>query len=108
MRKEHEIKYLLTELVNMIDNGSQRDLDRADEICSSIISVVRMLEQASKAKQFARWVAEEIFDDAWEDNKNKDAFTEIACRKLEKLGIVRANGDEWELVETQESEEDNQ
>ena len=30
---------------------------------------------------------------------------EIACRKLAKLGIVRANGDEWELVESRESEE---
>ena len=36
---------------------------------------------------------------------NKDAFPEIACRKLAKLGIVRAKSDEWELVEPQESEE---
>lgn len=36
---------------------------------------------------------------------NKDSFAEIACRKLAKLGIVRAKGDEWELVEPQESEE---
>lgn len=46
---------------------------------------------------FARWVASEIFDDMWEHNK--DSFAEIACRKLAKLGIVRAKGDEWELVE---------
>ena len=45
---------------------------------------------------FARWVASEIFDE-WE--YNKDSFAEIACRKLAKLGIVRAKGDEWELVE---------
>ena len=57
-----------------------------------------------KTEQFAEWVATEIFDDMWE--YNKDAFAEIACRKLEKLGIVRAKGDEWELVEPQaESEE---
>ena len=30
---------------------------------------------------------------------------EIACRKLAKLGIVRAKGNEWELVEPQESEQ---
>lgn len=56
-----------------------------------------------KTGQFAKWVAREIFDDEWE--YNKDAFAELACRKLAKLGIVRANGDEWELVEPQESEE---
>ena len=60
-------------------------------------------EQEPKTGQFAKWVATEIFDDMWE--YNKDAFAELACRKLAKLGIVRANGDEWELVEPQESEE---
>lgn len=55
-------------------------------------------------KEFAEWVAREIFDDMWE--YNKDAFAEIACRKLAKLGIVRAKGDEWELVEPQERSEE--
>lgn len=53
-------------------------------------------------KAFAEWVAEEIFDENWE--YNKDAFAELACRKLAKLGIVIAKGDEWVLVEPQESE----
>lgn len=60
--------------------------------------------QEPKTEQFAKWVATEIFDDNWE--YNKDAFAEIACRKLAKLGIVRAKGNEWELVEPQESEEE--
>ena len=65
---------------------------------------IEALEQESKAEQFAKWVASEIFDDDnWE--YNKDAFAEIACRKLAKLGIVRANGDEWELAESQERSE---
>lgn len=55
------------------------------------------------AEQFAKWVATEIFDDNWE--YNKDAFDELACRKLAKLGIVVRMGDEWELVESEESEE---
>ena len=62
-----------------------------------------ILDQSPKMEQFAKWVATEIFDDMWE--YNKDSFAEIACRKLAKLGIVRANGDEWELVESRESEE---
>jgi len=62
---------------------------------------IKALEQ--EPYDFARWVAREIFDDEWE--YNKDAFAEIACRKLSKLGIVVRMGDEWELVEPQESEE---
>lgn len=64
---------------------------------------VDMLEQDSEAEQFAKWVASEIFSEAWEDNK--DAFAEIACRKLAKMGIVRKDGIFWELVATKESEE---
>ena len=70
----------------------------------SIETVIKAIPSAEpKTEQFAKWVATEIFDDMWE--YNKDAFAEIACRKLEKLGIVRAKGDEWELVEPQESED---
>jgi predicted metal-dependent HD superfamily phosphohydrolase len=60
------------------------------------------LEQEPKAKQFAKWVATEIFDDDWKYNKH--VFAEIACRKLAKLGIVRKNNDVWELVEPQNRE----
>ena len=63
---------------------------------------IEALEQ-DKSYDFARWVTEEIFDEMWE--YNKDAFGELACRKLAKMGIVKANGDKWELVEPQESEE---
>ena len=35
---------------------------------------------------------------------NKDSFAEIACRKLEKLGIFRVKDDDWELVEREEEE----
>lgn len=58
------------------------------------------LKRVRSLEKFAEWVTSEIFDEMWE--YNKDAFAEIACRKLEKLGIVRANGDVWELVEPQE------
>lgn len=39
MTREETVKNLLTELIDMIDNGSQRDLDRADEISNSIIKL---------------------------------------------------------------------
>ena len=65
-----------------------------------IAEISEALEQSPKTEQFAKWVATEIFDDMWE--YNQDSFAEIACRKLAKLGIVRAKGDEWELVEREE------
>ena len=40
MTREETVRNLLTELIDMIDNGSQRDLDRADEIGTSIIKLV--------------------------------------------------------------------
>lgn len=40
MTDEEKVKNLLTELVDMIDNGSQRDLDRADEISESILEAI--------------------------------------------------------------------
>ena len=57
----------------------------------------------TKAYAFAQWVADEIFDEDWENNK--DAFAEIACRKLEKLGLVRQEGNEW-IKENSDAEHD--
>ena len=94
----------------MTIGGAISDLNnllKADDIPiyykPSIKKIIETIEQEPKKEQFAKWVATEIFDDMWE--YNKDAFAEIACRKLAKLGIVRAKGDEWVLVEPQESEE---
>lgn len=44
-------------------------------------------------KAFCEWVASEIFDDLWE--YNKDAFEELACRKLHELGIVKKEDNKW-------------
>ena len=45
--------------------------------------------------EFARFVAEEVVvdDDEWGNNQN--AFPEIACRKLFKLGILSRDGEMW-------------
>lgn len=51
---------------------------------------------AAEALRFVQWIAEEIFL----ENAN-DAFTEIACRKLAKLGIIKLDGDEWVLEDNQ-------
>lgn len=80
-------------------NGEQN----TQRIFDAVDMGIKALEQESETLQFAKWVATEIFDEMWE--YNKDAFAEIACRKLAKLGIVREKGDTWELIEPQESEE---
>jgi hypothetical protein len=78
----------------MLETGKEQE---------DLIEVIKAIPSAEpKAGWFAKWVATEIFDDMWE--YNKDAFAEIACRKLEKLGIVRAKGDEWKLIESKESD----
>ena len=75
----------------------------ADNIRERVNELPSVNPQEPKTGQFAKLVASEIFDEMWE--YNKDAFAEIACRKLAKLGIVRAKDDEWELVEPQERSE---
>ena len=93
MTKQEGIEFGLTWLETNEDCEGTRTYE-------FIEMAIKALEQ--EPDSFVRWVAREIFDEMWE--YNKDAFAEIACRKLAKLGIVRAKGDEWELVEPQESE----
>lgn len=60
-------------------------------------------------RKFAEWVARELFDDDWPHNM--DAFVEVACRKLSKLGLVKDLGEIWGLADcfyTQKSEEETE
>lgn len=65
---------------------------------------LREQTQESEAEQFARWVATKIFSGMFEDDPV--TFAELACRKLAKLGIIKADGDEWTLIKQQENEEE--
>ena len=100
-------RYMLIEK-ECINRDCNRDCANCDivqdveDLNNAYDVAIKALEQEPKTEQFAKWVATEIFDDMWE--YNKDSFAEIACRKLAKLGIVRAKGDEWELVETEVEE----
>ena len=107
MTESEAKKYMLIEK-ECINRDCNRDCANCDivqnveDLNNAYDVAIKALEQSPEMDQFAKWVAAEIFDDMWE--YNKDSFAEIACRKLAKLGIVRAKGDEWELVEPQESE----
>lgn len=50
------------------------------------------MSMAIEALGFTDWVAKEIFSEDMDD-----AFAELACRRLEKLGVVKADGNEWVL-----------
>lgn len=89
-----------TDMLDAVGHGTTYTSEELQKIIKGMPPVN---SQEPKTGQFAEWVATEIFDENWE--YNKDAFAELACRKLTKLGIVRTNGDEWELIESQESEE---
>ena len=108
MTESEAKKYMLIEK-ECINRDCNRDCANCDivqnveDLNNAYDVAIKALEQSPEMDQFAKWVATEIFDDMWE--YNKDSFAEIACRKLAKLGIVRAKGDEWELVESQESED---
>ena len=54
----------------------------------------KALKRVENLEKFAEWVASEIMSDI-EWINNRDAFPELACRRLEKLGIVRAENGEW-------------
>jgi len=89
-----EIMQLNTDYLN--------DCESEHEMNELFDYVMELQKQEQQTRQFAEWVATYIFDDTLE--YNQDAFVELACRKLAKLGIVIRMGDEWELVEPQESE----
>lgn len=56
--------------------------------------IIKLKERSGETfVEFAEFVAEEIFSEEWEFNK--DSFSEIACRKLYKLGVIDKNDDEW-------------
>ena len=107
MTESEAKKYMLIEK-ECINRDCNRDCANCDivqdieDLNNAYDVAINALEQEPKMEQFAKWVATEIFDDMWK--YNKDSFAEITCRKLAKLGIVRAKGDEWELVETEVEE----
>lgn len=61
MTREETVRNLLTELIDMIDNGNQRDFDRADEISKSILEVIQK-EPCCNCIEFKRYAKQMGFD----------------------------------------------
>lgn len=80
MTREETVKNLLTELIDMIDNGSQRDLDRADEIGASII---KLFKQEPKTGYISIDDAMSVFDDFMcGEDEEAETFLEMLKDKL--------------------------
>ena len=90
-----ELKETITELRDNDGTSTQQ------EVCKFLTNYMDILEKQAEQepktdyKAFTEWVANEIFSEEWEFNK--DSFAEIACRKLAEMGIVKADGDKWVL-----------
>lgn len=88
------------EYINEIKYGITPDDEHRNKLIDALDMAIKALEKESETRQFAKWVATEIFYGMCEYNKG--SFVEITCRKLAKLGIIRVKGNEWELVEESE------
>lgn len=62
---------------------------------------IKALEQ-EPYKDFCEFVAKMVLRDDFEENAGANA--EFLCRKLSKLGIVKADEDKWVLVESEGEE----
>ena len=54
------------------------------------------LTGAAENMEFAKWVTKMIFDNGVEDF-DFDLFSELACRKLEQMGLVEKTGSRWKM-----------
>lgn len=103
------------EALNSINGTSE--LDKAFEVIEKLPSVTLIHTETvtefadrcrecgtrySRYKDFCEYVAKMVLKDDFEENAGANA--EFLCRKLSKLGIVKADEDEWVLAEM-ESEE---
>lgn len=85
MKREETVRNLLTELIDMIDNGSQRDLDRADEIGASIIKLFEQEPVLDKLRA-------EIEHDYEQDKIAREVFRDkkIAVKAEQCTGSISA------------------
>lgn len=101
MTREETVRNLLTELIDMIDNGSQRDLDRADEIGASIIKLVEQETVIDKVRaqidSYLRGV--EIALEVLDKNHKLRPKMEGALDTLKEcLSIIdQAESEDWEV-----------
>lgn len=92
MTREEKVRNLLTELIDMIDNGSQKDLERADEISNYIIKLFEQESVLDKVRaEITDWQID-IHDNEYDANKFDFVFERI----LEIIDEYRAEREDKE------------
>ena len=66
----------------------------------SLDVAVEALEADAKLVRFAEWVADWALRSDFEESAG--GFAELACRRLEDLGIMRKEGNKWVRNEVKE------
>lgn len=98
MTREETVKNLLTELIDMIDNGSQRDLDRADEIGASIIKLFEQKSVIDKVR--AEIEAARYIDKDTKLCKNANASgLEVAMQIIDKYRKEQEDNGFFEIMD---------
>ena len=75
-----------------------------DDIDGAIDMAVEALKADAKLVRFAEWVADWVLRSDFEENAG--GFAELACRRLEALGIMRKEGHYWVRNEVESHEID--
>ena len=73
------------------------DLTRTEKLIDNAPTVIPDVE-------FAEWVTKMIFDNNEIEDFDFELFSELACRKLEKMGLVKKTKSEW--VKMKEGDEE--
>ncbi len=105
-KAREEIEELATEQIQVYDEENPYisgvveyvSLTEVRELLDELIESEN--KETNPYKDFCKFVAEIVLEDDFEDNAGANA--EILCRKLSKLGIVKADGNEWVLAGSEE------
>lgn len=93
------------ESIKRLDEQAFKELEKEPIFETDIILTREGYEEALEQnpyKDFCESVAKMVLRDDFEENAGANA--EILCRKLSKLGIVKADKDKWVLAESEGEE----
>lgn len=75
-----------------------KELDECNELvftCQAVKDIINNVATVTPDVEFAKWVTKMIFDNNTIKDFDFELFSELACRKLEKLGLVEKTDSEW-------------
>ena len=71
-----------------------------DECAKEHRQLAEWLKKLQKYESFADWLVEAVLEEDWEDDS--DFYTEVLCRKLTKLGKLKAVDNKYMEVNADE------